>query len=142
AGSELPQVCGHRKVEQRELRSRRGGTSLVGRRGFQLRARQDRQLHVPSFWSRIDTACRWPASLPSRPHRPELGTATLPGRAGWRGTTDLANRRPTLDASAPPKGSALDPKYAAVQLNVKLFLKPGSSPAFEAEAASRRARMS
>src|SRR5260221_11691811 len=63
------------------------------------------------------------------------------GRLAWDDRID-PNRRPTLDASAPPKDSALDPKYAAVQLNVKLFLKLGSTAAFEAKAAASRARMS
>jgi len=46
--------------EQLEL----SGTSLVRRRIFQLRARQRRQLHNPSFWSRIDTAVDGPLRCP------------------------------------------------------------------------------
>src|SRR5438270_3807097 len=80
--------------------------------------------------------CRgWPASLPSRPHRPELGTATLPGRAGWRGLDEPYGRQPTLDASASPKELRWIPNYAAAQLEVKLFLRPA---ALEPERSPRR----
>src|SRR5260221_6002623 len=88
--------------------------------------------------SRLDGPLRCPLGRIVPPRDCHLARA---GRLAWNDRI-YWNRRPTLDASAPPKESALDPKYAAVQLNVKLFLKLGGTPPFEPEAAPRWARMS
>src|SRR5947209_15441529 len=93
----------------------------------------DSSIFLPSGAGRYRRG--WPASLPSRPHRPELGTATLPGRAGWRGLDKPYGRQPTLDASASPKEMRWIPNYAAAQLEVKLFLRPA---AFETQCSPRR----